>query len=125
MPKRKKKPIAIPSTSKVGDKAGAGIFRKKEMPAKNGDLVDLALEIQESIRGAYRLHEEHRPVMLFHVQEERIYAYPYLDYKGTLSARSQAMLEKQYEEAQQHDQIVVFVRDEDTRRLISLSIDYE
>ncbi len=103
----KKKPTASPSN------------------AGNSDLVDMALEIQESIRGAYRLHEEDRPVMLFHVQEERIYANPYLQYKATLSERSQAMLEKQYEEAQQQDKIVVFVRDEATRRLISLSIDYE
>ena len=35
------------------------------------------------------------------------------------------MLVEQYEEAQRHDQIVVFVRDEAKRRLISLSIDYE
>jgi hypothetical protein len=89
------------------------------------DLVNLAMEVQESIRGAYRLQEEDRPVMLFDVQEERIYAYPYEDYKGSLSARSQAMLEKQYAEAQQQDRIVVFVRDNATRRLISVSIDYE
>jgi hypothetical protein len=105
--------------------ASASGKKEKQAPAANDDLVNMALEIQESIRGAYRLHEEHRPVMLFHVQEERIYAYPYLDYKGTLSDRSQGMLEKQYEEAQRRDQIVVFVRDEATRRLVSLSIDYE
>ncbi|MGA2254202.1 MAG: hypothetical protein ABSG53_06025 [Thermoguttaceae bacterium] len=91
----------------------------------NDDLINLAMEVQESIRGAYRLNEENRPVMLFHVQEERIYAYPYADYKGTLSERSQAMLEQQYAEAQEQDKIVVFVRDETTRRLVSFSMDYE
>jgi hypothetical protein len=91
----------------------------------NDDLVNMALEVQESIRGAYRLNEENRPVMLFHVQEEQIYAYPYEDYKGTLNVKSQAMLEKQYAEAQRHDKIVVFVCDEATRRLVSFSIDYE
>jgi hypothetical protein len=95
------------------------------MKGKNDDLVNAALEIQEDIRWAYRLHEEHRPVMLLHVQQGRIYAYPYLEYKATLSERSQAMLEKQYEEAQQENMIVVFVRDEATRRLTSFSIDYE
>ena len=84
----------------------------------------MAMELQESIRGAYRLHEEHRPVMLFNVEEQRLYANPYQGYKETLSERSQAMLERQYQEAQQR-QIVVFVRDNETRRLISLSIDYE
>jgi hypothetical protein len=105
--------------------ASASGKKEKKTPAANDDLVNMALEIQESIRGAYRLHEEHRPVMLFHVQEERIYAHPYPDYKGTLSERSQAILEQQYKEAQRRDQIVVFVRDEATRRLVSLSIDYE
>ena len=34
------------------------------MKAKNDDLIEAALKIQEDIRRAYRLHEEHRPVML-------------------------------------------------------------
>jgi hypothetical protein len=63
--------------------------------------------------------------MLFHVQEQRIYAYPYVDYKATLSQRSQAMLEQQYAEAQAANRIVVFVRDEATKRLASFSLDYE
>ena len=94
------------------------------MKGKNDDLVEAALEIQEDIRRAYRLHEQHRPVMLFHIQEDRIYAHPYVGYKETLSEKSQAMLEKQYEEAQKENKIVVFVRDEATRRLASFSIDY-
>jgi hypothetical protein len=94
------------------------------MKGKNDDLVEADLEIQEDIRRAYRLHEQHRPIMLLHIQEDRIYAYPYVGYKETLSERSQAMLEKQYEKAQKENTIVVFVRDEATRRLASLSIDY-
>ena len=93
------------------------------MKGKNDDLVQAALESQESIRRAYRLHEEHRPVMLFHLQEHRIYAYPYDGYKDTLSERSQGMLEKQYKEAQTENKIVVFVRDEATRRLASFLLD--
>ncbi len=94
------------------------------MKAKNDDLIEAALEIQEDIRRAYRLHEEHRPIMLFHIQENWIYAYPYVGYKETLSKRSQSMLEEQYEEAQKKNKIVVFVMDDATRRLTSLSLDY-
>jgi hypothetical protein len=128
MAKRKKKPAAAPSKLTGGatvQRASPSTKEKKHAPAANDDLVAMVMELQESIRGAYRQHEEHRPVMLFDVQEERLYAYPYFDYKGTLSERSRAMLEEQYEEAQRHDQIVVFVRDEATRRLVSLTIDYE
>lgn len=92
---------------------------------KNDDLVAAALEIEDSIRAAYRIHEKHKPVMEFHVQEQRVYSYPYLDYKATLSPRSQAMLTEQYEQAQSANAIVVFVRDEKTRRLASFSLDYE
>ncbi len=92
---------------------------------RNDDLCDAALERQDGIRRAYRLHEANKPVMLLHIQEQRIYAYPYVGYKETLSERSQAMLEKEYEEAQAENKIVVFVRDEATRRLASISLDYE
>ena len=90
----------------------------------NDDLINAALEIQDDIRRAYRIHEADRPVMLFHLQQDKIYAYPYADYKETLSQRSQAMLEQQYNEAQAENKIVVFVRDEATRRLASFSLDY-
>ena len=89
----------------------------------NDDLLDAALELQDDIRRAYRLHEGHRPVMLFDIQEQRLYAYPYQDYKASLSQRSQALLEKQYEEAQANDKIVVFVKDNVTKRLMSFSLD--
>ena len=91
----------------------------------SNDLRDAAMEIQDDIRRAYRIHEAHRPVMLFHLQEGRIYAYPYVDYKETLSERSQATLEQEYQEAQAENKILVFVRDETTRRLISFALDYE
>jgi hypothetical protein len=97
----------------------------KEANMSNDDLRDAALERQDDIRRAYRLHEADCPVMLFDIQEQRIYAYPYHDYKETLSQRSQAMLEEQYDEAQAGGKIVVFVTDEAAQRLMSFSLDYE
>jgi hypothetical protein len=90
---------------------------------RNDDLLAAAMELQDDIRRAYQLHEGHRPVMLFDIQEQRLYAYPYRDYKASLSQRSQASLEKQYEEAQAENKIVVFVRDNVARRLMSFSLD--
>jgi hypothetical protein len=98
--------------------------RRKKKKDKNDDLVAAALDIQDSIRAAYRIHENHKPFMEFHVQEQRVYAYPYLDYKATLSPRSQAMLTEQYEQAKAEDKIVVFIKDEQTRRLASFSLSY-
>lgn len=61
--------------------------------------------------------------MLFDLQEQRVYAYPYNDFRKELSARSQRSLETQYEKAGRENQVVVFVRDNDLKRLVSLSID--
>jgi hypothetical protein len=49
----------------------------------------------------------------------------FLEYKATLSERSRAMLTAQYDEAIARNKVVVFVRDDETRRLTSMSFDYE
>ena len=90
---------------------------------KNDDLLDAAMERQDDILRVYQIHGEHRPVMLFDIQEQRLYAYPYQDYKASLSQRSQASLEKQYDDAQAENKIVVFVKDNVTKRLMSFSLD--
>ncbi len=66
--------------------------------------------------------EEKRPVMLFEVQEGRIYAYPYDQFMSDLSPRSQALLKEQYAQAIQEGWIVVFVRDNEKRKLVSYSL---
>ena len=62
---------------------------------------------------------------LYDIQDERIYAYPYEDFKGDLSAKSQASLTAQYEQAVAKGKMVVFVRDNDKGRLVSYMLDYE
>ena len=42
----------------------------------NDYLLDAALEHRDMILRAYRLHEEHKPVVLFDIQEQRIYVCP-------------------------------------------------
>jgi hypothetical protein len=61
--------------------------------------------------------------MLLDIQEQRVYAYPYDDFRKELSAKSQRSLEKQYGAANRERQVVVFVRDNDERRLVSLAFD--
>jgi hypothetical protein len=64
-----------------------------------------------------------KPVMLFDVQEQRIYAYPYKEFKADLSQRSQTILKKQYRQARLNHQMVVFVRDNEAEKLVSYSMD--
>jgi hypothetical protein len=56
------------------------------------------------------------------MQEHRIYVYPYVEFKNDLSARSQRSLQEQYEQAITNDKIVVFVRDNDAKKLVSYSV---
>jgi hypothetical protein len=65
-----------------------------------------------------------RDTYLDAVEEHRgIYAYPYDSFKSELTTRGQASLTKQYEEALRDGKIVVFVRDDDERKLVSYSIE--
>ncbi len=93
--------------------------------AKKDALFDAACERADDILRLYRQFAEKKPVMLLELPSQRIYAYPYLDFKNTLSERSQKMLEKEYEEAVAHNKIVVFVKDNDRRRMISFSVEEE
>jgi hypothetical protein len=63
----------------------------------------------------YERYADKQPVMLFDIQEQRIYAMPYAEYRADLSKRSQASLKKQYERAIADGEIVVFVRDDERK----------
>jgi hypothetical protein len=100
----------------------------KRKEARVGDkdaLVAAASERAGHILMFYKKFAEKKPVMLLELPSQKIYAYPYLDFKNTLSERSQKMLEKEYQEAVIHKQIVVFVKDNDRKQMISFSVDEE
>jgi len=90
---------------------------------RNEDLLETASQVMDDIRRAYRIHRKNRPIIEFAVDENLIYAYPYAGYHDHLSMRSQKLLEREYQEAQANRQIVVFVKHNRTKRLISFSID--
>ena len=78
---------------------------------ESGDeLLDAALEQYGNIVMMYEMFEGKRSVMLFDIQEQRIYAYPYKEFRDEMNERSQRALKQQYEQAQVDGQIVVFVR---------------
>jgi len=83
------------------------------------ELETVAYEHETAIRKLYQQFVDRHPVMLYDVQEQRVYAYPYLEFKRELSQRSQELLKEQYDQAGHQNQMVVFVRDNRQRRLIS------
>jgi hypothetical protein len=86
------------------------------------EYLDVVYRHWDDIFRLYAEFEEKRPVMLFDIQEKRIYAYPYEDFKAELSENSRISLTEQYEEAQQAKTVVLFIRDNDRRKLVSYTI---
>ena len=112
-------------------RSGSGSRRGNQQPQSSQQetttdpLVEAAQNNLPHILALYKLFEDKRPVMLFDLQSQKIYAYPYMEYKANLNERSQAILERQYQEAITENKIVVFVRDNESQRLTSMVLDKE
>jgi hypothetical protein len=70
----------------------------------------------------YERFAHKHPVMLYDIQKQRVYAYPYKEFRADLSKRSQVSLKEQYEHANANDMVVVFVRDNEKEKLKSYSV---
>lgn len=70
----------------------------------------------------YKRFENQRPIVLFDIQEERIYVYPYAEFRDDMNERTQLSLTEQYEAAAKENMMVVFVRDNDQKKLVSYSM---
>jgi hypothetical protein len=89
------------------------------------DLWAVVEEHYDVILAGYSELADEKPIMLVDIQDQRIYAYPYEGFKADLNPRNQASLTDQYEQAIASNGIVVFVRDNDRKRLVSYTIDNE
>ena len=78
-----------------------------------------------NIRGLYMTYGSQKPIILYDIQQNKIYAYPYKEFKAEMSKKSQASLEHDYKSASVFGSMVVFVRDNIKRKLVSyiISID--
>jgi hypothetical protein len=78
-----------------------------------------------NIRGLYMAYGSKKPIMLYDIHEKKIYAYPYEEFKAELSEKSQVSLEMDYKSTSVRGGMIVFVRDNIERKLVSyvMSID--
>jgi hypothetical protein len=88
-------------------------------------LFDAMCEYWEHVVRAYKQFEEKTPIILYDIQEQRIYVYPYEDFKNEMSPKTQVSLAEQYRQAGASGKMVVFVRDNEAKRLVSYLLDYE
>ena len=96
--------------------------RRTKHPVSRDPYWEVAQSLMKDIMYCYEQYWEKKPVLLFDMQENRIYVYPYLEFKNDLSERSQRSLQEQYEQAMIDEKIVVFVRDNDAKKLVSYSV---
>ena len=122
MPTSKRRHTAKPRNSRSGT---ATVPAGSSAESTDDPYLNLAYEQLHHIRRWYKLFADKQPVMLYDIQEQKIYAYPYREFKTDLSERCQTVLEKQYQRAIANNQLVVFVRDNEQRRLVSYSLDIE
>ena len=87
--------------------------------------LDLIQAHWESILNLYWQFEDKKPVMLFDIQQNEVYAYPYEGFKSELNKKSRESLEQQYQRALENNYVVVFVRDNDQGNLVSYSLELE
>ena len=88
-------------------------------------MLNAVQEQWDNILKAYRQFAEQKPIVLFDLQKQRIYVNPYEAFKSELSLNSQKSLTEQYEKALRDNKIVVFVRDNEQKRLVSFSMQNE
>jgi hypothetical protein len=110
--------------AKTGKK-GRARNRPRDQPQPRDPLYHAVCEHSELILWAYARHEDQQPILLFDLQQRKLYVYPYEPFKAELTPRSQASLTDQYEQALDRDHIVVFVRDNVRRKLVSYSVPRE
>jgi hypothetical protein len=75
-----------------------------------------------NIHALYKTYASKKPIILYDIQEQKIYAYPYKEFRAEMSEKSQASLERDYKSASVHGSIIVFVRDNTERKLVSYTM---
>jgi hypothetical protein len=77
------------------------------------------------IRALYLTYKSKKPIVLYDIDEKKIYAYPYKDFESDLNETSQTLLQGDYTFASTHESMVVFVRDNTERKLVSYVVSIE
>ena len=89
--------------------------------AENEPYEKVVNEHWDAILQVFQQFEDKNPILLFDVQEQRIYAYQHRAFAADLSAKDQAALERQHKKVAAGKSIVVFVRDNARQKLVSFT----
>jgi hypothetical protein len=84
------------------------------------DMID---EKWNNIEMIYNVFRDMRPIVEFDLDNKKIYAYPAHEYINSLSARTRNETKKQYEDACNSNQFMLFIKDEKNKKLRSYIFD--
>ena len=68
--------------------------------------------IVDKVYEFYNMSDRNDLVMVYKMEEKKIYSFIYGEYKACLNEQSREILEKQYQVANDLNRIVLFIRDE-------------
>jgi hypothetical protein len=107
------------------DSAATGAIGAGPERSMSDQYYSAIQEQWSNIRGLYMAYGNKKPIMLYDIHEKKIYAYPYKEFKAELSEKSQVSLELDYKSTSILGGMIVFVRDDIERKLVSyvLNID--
>jgi hypothetical protein len=89
----------------------------------NDPYLDLIDEQWNNIAMMYDVFRDKKPIVEYEVDSKKIYTYPANDYIDTLTARTRNKTKKQYEEACENNQFMLFIRDKRNNKLRSYIFD--
>ena len=71
----------------------------------------------DNIIMVYTMFNEKKPIIEYHIDDQKIYSYSASDYIGALSDRTREATHTLYQDTLQSNQFMVFVKDTQNRRL--------
>ena len=94
--------------------------KKKEMTYEEDKIyLDTIDKIADKVYEFYNMSDRKDLVMIYEMNENKIYSYIYDEYKKSLNELSKEILKKQYQEANESKRIVLFIRDKTRKKFKS------
>ena len=84
------------------------------------DLID---EQWSNIAIMYDSFRDKKPILEYEVDGKKIFSYPAIDYINTLTERTRNRTEKQYKDACNNNQFMLFIKDKRNNKLRSYIFD--
>lgn len=89
---------------------------------ENENYLDKVEEIRGNVYEFYNMSGRGDLIMVYEMQEDKIYSYIYKDYLNSLNLRSRQLLKEQYAEAKVSGKIVLFIKDKLREKLKSFTV---